>query len=163
VVDLGEQRIHPARVGAPVGDGGSLDDMPDPLLRMVDAVTVPVPELDIGLRFYRDELGHELLWRDDTTGQAGLRLPDGPTEIVLTTVVGHAPNWLVLAVDDAVAAVVAAGGRLLTGPVDVPVGRLAVVADPFDNPLVLIDLSRGRYTTDASGAVTGVRPDEHRT
>jgi hypothetical protein len=29
-----------------------------PLLRSVDAVTVPVPDLDAGLSFYRDRLGH---------------------------------------------------------------------------------------------------------
>ena len=27
---------------------------------------VPVPDLDQGLAFYRDRLGHELLWRDET-------------------------------------------------------------------------------------------------
>ena len=51
-----------------------------PLLRMVDAVTMPVPDLDSGLRFYRDGLGHQLLWRYDAIGQAGLRLPDADTE-----------------------------------------------------------------------------------
>ena len=52
---------------------------PEPVLRMVDAVTVPVPDLDRGLQFYRDDLGHALLWRDDERGQAGLRLPDSAT------------------------------------------------------------------------------------
>lgn len=33
-----------------------------PLFLKVDAVTIPVPDLDAGLRFYRDSLGHELLW-----------------------------------------------------------------------------------------------------
>ena len=28
------------------------------VLRMVDAVTVPVPDIDQGLEFYRDHLGH---------------------------------------------------------------------------------------------------------
>jgi catechol 2,3-dioxygenase-like lactoylglutathione lyase family enzyme len=46
-----------------------------PLLRQVDAVTVPVPDLDRGLRFYRDHLGHRLLWRNDEIGQAGLSRP----------------------------------------------------------------------------------------
>ena len=45
------------------------------VLRGVDAVTVPVPDLDQGLQFYRDQLGHELAWRNDTVGQVGLRLP----------------------------------------------------------------------------------------
>jgi catechol 2,3-dioxygenase-like lactoylglutathione lyase family enzyme len=47
-----------------------------PLFLKVDAVTVPVPDLDAGLRFYRDSLGHQLRWRHDATGQAGLGLLD---------------------------------------------------------------------------------------
>jgi hypothetical protein len=35
-----------------------------------------------------------------------------------------------------------------------------MAADPFDNELVLVDLSKGRYTTDDADFVTGVRPDE---
>ena len=53
----------------------------DPLLRKVDCVQIPVPDLDAGLRFYRDGLGLELKWRHAT--QAGLRL--GDTELVLQT------------------------------------------------------------------------------
>jgi predicted enzyme related to lactoylglutathione lyase len=48
-------------------------------------------------------------------------------------------------VPDAVAAMVAAGGAVITEPVEIPVGRAAVVADPFGNTLVLVDLSKGRY------------------
>ena len=44
----------------------------------------------------------------------------------------------------------------MTGPSDIPVGRVAVVADPFGSILVLLDLSRGRYVTDSTGNVTGV-------
>lgn len=51
---------------------------------------------------------------------------------------------------------VAAGGRTLAEPADIPVGRVTVVADPFGNALVLLDLSKGRYTTDETGSVTGV-------
>jgi catechol 2,3-dioxygenase-like lactoylglutathione lyase family enzyme len=29
-----------------------------PLSQMVDAITIPVQDLDAGLRFYRDSLGH---------------------------------------------------------------------------------------------------------
>ena len=50
-----------------------------PLFRKVDCVQVPVPNLDEGLRFYRDALGLELKWRHAT--QAGLRL--GDAELVL--------------------------------------------------------------------------------
>jgi hypothetical protein len=47
---------------------------------------------------------------------------------------------------------------VLTGPFDIPVGRVVVVVDPFGNTLVLLDLSKGRYVTDDIGIVTGVHP-----
>ena len=130
-----------------------------PLLRRIDAVTIPVPDLDSGVRFYCDGLGQTLLWRNETLGQAGLGTPDSQTEIVLTTQLEYAPNWLVEDVQEAVHGVTVAGGRVLVEPFDIPVGRGVVVADAFGNTLVLLDLAQGRYTTDESGAVTGVAPD----
>jgi catechol 2,3-dioxygenase-like lactoylglutathione lyase family enzyme len=76
-----------------------------PLFHKVDAVTIPVPDLDAGLRFYRDSLGHELRWRNDAIGQAGLALAAGDTEIVLTTRHGYEPDWLVASADESAAAV----------------------------------------------------------
>ena len=131
--------------------------MSSSLLRGVDAVTMPVPDLDAGLEFYRDRLGHRLLWRHDKLSQAGLELGDQTTELVLTTRAPYAPSWLVLSAAEAAEAVVAAGGRRVAGPSEIPVGHLAVVADAFGNELVLVDLSKGRYVTDHQGNVTGVR------
>jgi hypothetical protein len=45
---------------------------------------------------------------------------------------------------------------VLFGPEDIPVGRVAKVADPFGNSLVLLDLSKGTFHTGPDGAVTGV-------
>jgi catechol 2,3-dioxygenase-like lactoylglutathione lyase family enzyme len=116
---------------------------------------VPVPDLDEGLAFYRDRLGHELLWRSQTA--AGLRLPDSDTELVLETRRSQPEaDFLVGSADQAAARLVQAGGTVLVEPVDIPVGRVAVVADPFGNPLTIVDLSKGRYVTDAEGNVTGV-------
>jgi predicted enzyme related to lactoylglutathione lyase len=126
-----------------------------PVLRKVDAVTVPVPDLDSGLRFYRDGLGHEVLWRDGI-GQVGLRLPDSDTELVLTTQQDYAVNWLVSSIDEAVQTIRATGGQVVSGPIDIPVGRLAAVTDPFGNSLVLLDLSKGTYIVNEDGQVTGV-------
>ena len=109
------------------------------LFQKVDAVTVPVPDLDAGLRFYAEALGHQLKWRNDELGQAGLRLPGGDTELVLAT-----------------ERVREAGGRIVHEPFDIAVGRAVVVADPFGNVLLLLDLSKGLYQVDESGAVTGV-------
>jgi predicted enzyme related to lactoylglutathione lyase len=125
------------------------------ILRKVDAVTVGVPDLDTGIHFYVDVLGHRMKWRNDGIGQAGLELPDGDSEIVLTTEHGYEPNWLVESVDAAVEVFRSNGGQVIAEPFDIPVGRLGVVLDPFGNALVLIDLSKGTYTTNESGDVTG--------
>jgi predicted enzyme related to lactoylglutathione lyase len=126
----------------------------------VDAVTVHVPDLDSGLAFYQDALGHELVWRNDEIGQAGLRLPDSDTEIVLATALDYAPSWLVESADAAAEQLVSHGGRLVTAPFDIPVGRCAVAEDPFGNRLVLLDLSKGLYVTDDRGTVTGVEQQD---
>lgn len=126
------------------------------LLKKVDAVTVRVPDLESGLRFYADKLGHQLKWQNDHLGQAGLELPDGDSELVLTTEHSYEPNWLVESVDAALAAFVDNGGAIIAAPSDIPVGRVAVARDPFGNTLVLVDLSKGTYRTDDPGRVTDV-------
>jgi predicted enzyme related to lactoylglutathione lyase len=123
------------------------------LLQRVDAVQVPVPSLDEGLRFYAEALGHHLKWRNDAIGQAGLALPDGDSELVLTTTRPYEPNWLVADVPTAIETITHSGGTLITGPIDIPVGRAAVIQDPFGNHLVLVDLSMGLYTTNPDGTV----------
>ncbi len=128
------------------------------LLRKLDAVTIKVPDLDVGLAFYATRLGHVLKWRNDAIGQAGLSLPRSDTEIVLTTEHGYEPNWLVESADAAAAQIAEAGGKILAEPFDIPVGRVALVSDPFGNVLVLVDLTKGRYETDGDKNVTGVRP-----
>jgi predicted enzyme related to lactoylglutathione lyase len=131
-----------------------------PLLLAIDAITIPVPDLDAGLSFYRAVLGHDVRWRNDAIGAAGLALADSPTEVVLTTEHGYEPNWLVESVEEAARAFRDGGGRVVVEPFDIPVGRIVVVADPFENVLVLIDLSKGHYITDENGVVTGVSVDD---
>jgi lactoylglutathione lyase len=128
-----------------------------PLFRTVDCVQLPVPDLDAGLAFYRDRLGHELVWR--TATQAGLRLPESATEIVLQT---ERPtpeiDFLVDAVDAAVATLLEAGASIVVPPFDIRIGRCAVVADPWGNRLTLLDQSKGVLLTDAQASVIGVTP-----
>ncbi|HET8943991.1 MAG TPA: VOC family protein [Dehalococcoidia bacterium] len=123
-----------------------------PLIRSVDCLQVPVPDLEAGLAFYRDKLGHALKWRSEMG--AGLAMPDSEAEIVLQTErPGLEPNLLVESADAAADFFVSAGGRLVRGPFDIQVGRCVVVADPFGNVLVLLDLSKGLLATDADGNV----------
>jgi len=110
----------------------------EPVLRAVDSVRLRVDDLDEALAFYRDGLGLRLLSRGESA--ATLRLPDGPTPMVLET--GQPTPGMRLRVGNlerAVDAVVRAGGVVLTAPADDPAGRRAVVRDPSGNPLVLVE------------------------
>jgi predicted enzyme related to lactoylglutathione lyase len=123
------------------------------VFQRVDAVTVPVPDLESGLRFYADGLGHRLLWRNDSVGQAGLALPTGDSELVLTTRQHYEPNWLVDDVTACLDLVTRSGGTVVVPPFTIPVGRAAVIGDPFGNRLVVVDLSAGRYPGTPEGPV----------
>jgi lactoylglutathione lyase len=41
-------------------------------------------------------------------------------------------------------------------PFDIPIGRCAVVVDPWENQLVLLDNSKGHLVTDQSGNIIGL-------
>ena len=131
-------------------------DAPDPLLRSVDSVEVRVPNLDAGLAFYRDLLGQELRWRAETS--AGLAMPGTDTELVIQTERPAECAFLVESADEAAARFVEAGGRVVTSPHDIRIGRCAVVQDPWGNRLVLLDMSKGRLVTDAEGNIIGNEP-----
>ncbi len=124
------------------------------LFRKVDCHSVPVADLDAALAFYRDGLGHELIWRDETA--AGLRLPDTDAELVLHT--EPRPIETDLLVDSVPAAVrrfVEAGGTVVAGPFEIRIGLCAVIEDPWQNRLVILDASKGPLRTDAEGNVIG--------
>ena len=134
--------------------------MPRPLFTNVDCLGVYVPNLDEALTFYRDKLGHELLWRNETS--AGLGFADGGKmpELVL-----HTDPWSIAtaikvkSVPEAIERFVASGGTVVEPVSDIPIGRLAVVSDPWNNHLVILDSSKGQFQTDQDQNVTGVRID----
>ena len=115
-----------------------------PLIRKVDCVQLPVVDLDAGVAFY-GRLGHEVIWRRATS--VGLRLPDTDAELVLQSERPEPEtDLLVESADAAVERFVAAGGSVVVAPFDIEIGRCAVVADPWGNRLVLLDLSKGPLT-----------------
>jgi lactoylglutathione lyase len=125
-----------------------------PLLRKVDCVRMYVPDLEAGLAFYRDRLGHELIWRTATA--AGLRLPETDAELVIQTEEQRQEvDLLVDSADRAAEFVAQAGGKVIVPPFDIQIGRCVVVEDPWGNPLVLLDTSKGLLATDADGNVIG--------
>ncbi len=125
-----------------------------PLFRKVDCLSLPVTDLEQALEFYQ-RLGHQLIWRSPTA--AGLRLSNGEAELVLQTERPEPETDLTVdAVGLAVERFVAAGGRVIVDPFPIAIGLCAVVADPWDNRLVLIDNSNGHLVTNADGIVVGV-------
>jgi len=128
-----------------------------PLFQKVDCIRLPVADLDAALAFYRDKLGHSLIWRTATS--AGLALPGIETELVLHTE-GGVPevDLLVESADASAEEFCAAGGKVLSGLFDIQIGRCVVVQDPWGNELVLLDMSKGALNTDADGNVIGNKP-----
>ena len=125
-----------------------------PLLHKVDCVRLYVPDLEAGLAFYRDRLGHELIWRTETA--AGLRLPETDTELVLQTEEQRQEvDFLVDSADKSAKFIEQSGGKVIVPPFDIQIGRCVVVEDPLGNPLVLLDASKGLLKTDINGKVVG--------
>jgi lactoylglutathione lyase len=121
--------------------------MTTPLFRRIDCLSISVPDVDAALVFYSANLGHELIWRSSKA--AGLKLPDCNAELVLHD--GDRPLETDLVVDsvpEALARFISAGGRVLKGPFEIQIGLCAVVADPWDNVLVILDASKGTLRVD---------------
>jgi len=125
-----------------------------PFIRKVDCVRLYVPDLEAGLSFYRDRLGHELIWRTETA--AGLRLPESETELVIQAEENRQEvDLLVDSADESAKLIEQAGGKVIVPPFDIQIGRCVVVEDPWGNPLVLLDTSKGLLKTDTDGNVIG--------
>ncbi len=125
-----------------------------PLIRKVDCVRLYVTNLEEGLSFYRDRLGHELIWRTETA--AGLRLPDSEAELVIQTErQGPETDLLVDSADEAAKFIEQAGCKIIVSPFDIQIGRCVAVEDPWGNVLVLLDGSKGLLETDPDGNVIG--------
>jgi predicted enzyme related to lactoylglutathione lyase len=130
--------------------------MSGPLFRKLDNHMLRVADLDAAIAFYRDRLGHRLLWRTDEA--VGFAMPDTDAELVAHLNIGPETDILVEDVDEAFAVFLSAGGEALQPPFDIAIGRCARVRDPFGNELTLLDQSKGKLTTDAAGRVTGIAP-----
>lgn len=124
------------------------------LFKKIDCVSLTVADLDAGIAFY-ERLGHVCAWREAGVA-AGLRLSDADTEIVLHVKDLPAETYfLVDSVAAAIGEIVKAGGKLEIGPFEIEAGLYARLRDPWGNPLVIMDLSKGTLKTDSSGTVIG--------
>lgn len=126
-----------------------------PLFECVDCVSFTVGDIDEGIAFYCGSLGLKLLWRAQTS--CGLGMREGITEVVLVKENNPTVDFKVDSVKEALPAFLAAGGSLVFGPFDIDIGKCAVVEDKWKNRFCLLDMTKGKYTVDENGDVTGVR------
>jgi glyoxylase I family protein len=117
----------------------------DTILRKIDCVMVKVENLDAARRFYERVLGLTHLW--SSTHSIALGMRDCDAEIVLHNdpQIPRECNvhYLVGDVKEAAAKLNSAGCSLLVAPFEVRIGMCAVLRDPFENLLNLIDMSKG--------------------
>lgn len=153
VLDLEKQAdiaLHDIAVGEKITADTRLDDVP--VLKKINAVLVKVPSVQEGLDFYREQLGLQTFWRKENI--ASVHLGDG--QLVMSTKVDPETNILVESVEHAATVFVKAGGKVVSPPEDIDVGKLAIVEDAFGNRLTLVDFSKGFYKMDEAMNVTGV-------
>jgi predicted enzyme related to lactoylglutathione lyase len=129
-----------------------------PFFSKIDNHLLRVDDLDAAISFYRDKLGHPLIWRDEEA--AGFALPQTDAELVVHLRIGPETDMVVENADDAFAAFLAAGGEAVEQPFEIAVGRCARVRDPFGNVIVILDQSKGRLKTSPDGRVVGIEPPD---
>jgi len=114
------------------------------VLRKIDCVMVRVDDLGAAADFYARVFGLRRLWQDGSA--VGMGMPETDAEIVLHTMDLPRDLGVHYLVDDVLAAVSTyrrEGCVVRTPPFDVPVGRCAVLEDPFGNAICVLDLSNG--------------------
>jgi predicted enzyme related to lactoylglutathione lyase len=116
------------------------------MLRKIDSVVIGVNDLTEALNFYSDVFGLKPIWQDQNQGQAGLLFPASDSKIILytdTEMPGRVEiNYLVDDVEAAVQKYVDQGCEVLAEPFDTPMGRGAVIQDPFGVRLSIQDMSK---------------------
>ncbi len=127
-------------------------------LKNVDCVEFYVSDLDDGIKYYCNSLGLKLLWRAETS--VGLGMESDIAEIVLQTDRKKVNvDFKVDSVLDSIKKIINSGGKVIYGPFDIPIGKCAVIQDKWENEYVILDMSKGKYVTDAQRNVIGVSKD----
>jgi glyoxylase I family protein len=128
----------------PIRETTTLTPIEDVVLRKIDCVMVKVENLDAARQFYERVLGLTHLWSNAHSIALGMR--DCDAEIVL-----HddpqiprecSVHYLVSDVRAAAAKLSSAGCSVMVAPFEVQIGMCAVLRDPFENLLNLIDMSK---------------------
>lgn len=120
----------------------------------VDCIELYTPDIQKGIDYYCTNLGLKVIWK--TESSVGLGMNEGITEVVLQNERKEMNvDFKVESVTKAVKDIEKAGGQILYGPFDIPIGKCAVVKDPWDNKYVILDTTKGTYITDEDGNIIG--------
>jgi lactoylglutathione lyase len=118
------------------------------MLRKIDCVMIRVDEPAAAAAYYTSVFGLRPLWRDESA--IGLGFPETDAEIVLHRHQDIPSNvevhYLVDDVPVAVQIFAEQGCRVLEPPFDIPIGKCAVIEDPFGTRLCILDMSKGART-----------------
>jgi lactoylglutathione lyase len=122
------------------------------MLRKIDCVMIRVDNLEAAESYYTTVFGLRALWRDASS--VGLGFPETDAEVVLHCDQGIPSRVEVhYLVDDVVAAVQRfeqQGCRVREAPFDIPIGKCAVIEDPFGTTLCILDMTKGPREPNAA-------------
>ena len=122
------------------------------MLRKIDCVMIRVDNLEAAESYYTTVFGLRALWRDASA--VGLGFPETDAEVVLHCDQGIPSRVEVhYLVDDVVAAVQRfeqQGCRVREAPFDIPIGKCAVIEDPFGTTLCILDMTKGPREPNAA-------------
>jgi len=86
----------------------------------------------------------------------GFLLEDGITELVIQNEDKNQETDIkVESVVETVEQIKEAGGKIVNGPFDIKIGKCAVIEDPWGNKMVILDTTKGTFTTDTEGNIVG--------
>jgi catechol 2,3-dioxygenase-like lactoylglutathione lyase family enzyme len=129
-----------------------------PIFRKIDCLLLKVSNLEEGLKFYSEKLGHEVIWK--TPNAAGLRLPDTDAELVISTENGPETDLKVEDTRNAYSALIEAGAKSIAAPFEIAIGLCAVLEDPWGNVITILDTSKGLLKVDEQKNVVNNATEE---
>lgn len=124
------------------------------MFQKIDCIRIEVPDLERAIEYYTQVMGLRLNWKRGTS-DAGLKMIDSETELVLVTekLDGSETDILVKSADAAAEKFRLSGGSIVVEPFDIPIGRCAVLEDPWKNRFVVLDMTKGKLHVDDDGNV----------
>ena len=129
-------------------------DLEKSLFKKLDCLRIYVPDLNKGLKYYHEYLGLKIKWK--TEREIGLLMEDGIGELVIQDKDKREETDIkVDSVLEAIPIIEKAGGKVIHGPFDIKIGKCAVVEDPWNNKMVILDSTKGTFVTDDDGNILG--------